>query len=704
MNFPVFISCSKGLVSILEKELKTLGFVTQERTLLGVSGEASLATIYQICIWSRIANRVLVTLFSGQVAQPETIQNLCYHFPWQTVFSAEKTFSVVFHGTSKYIRNTMYGAQVVKDGIADYFRKFQNQRPHVSKVTPDISLHAYLSQDKLTVSLDMTGYSLHQRGYRLDSGAAPLKENVAAALLMQANWPEYAQKGYGLQDPFCGSGTIVIEAALMAANIAPGLLRNDQALIHWVQHQPTLWEKLRTQALALVTPYQGALCGSDSDARILIKAKQNAERAGVQKLITWKHLDMSDSTPLAKQGLLICNPPYGERLEEIKTLIPLYQKLGAVLYQNYRGWEAAVLTSEVMLAKAIGLRSHQQHTFFNGAIECKLYHFSLNASNRLKGEDTGGLSESAQMFANRLQKNWAHLKKWAKLKNIQAYRVYDADLPNYAYAIDIYADYVVLQEYKAPTSIPQHKIIQHNLDAFQVIPKILGIDPKKLVIKQRQRQKGLAQYEKIDQKKQYIEIIEGTARFYVNLQDYLDTGLFLDHRPLRLSFATMPALRHAKFLNLFCYTATVSVHAALNQAYTTNVDLSRTYLAWAEQNFKLNHLALNQHQFIQADVLVWLKQSRDKFDVIFLDPPSFSNSKRMNGVLDIQKDHVNLIDHAMQLLVAHGILYFSTNLRSFQLDEVLSTRYKISDITFQTIDQDFKRQPKIHRVFTIQHQ
>ena len=702
MNFPIFVSCPRGLVNLLEEEVQALGLAITERSSFGVSGEASLTLIYQLCIWSRLANRIHVILFSGQVSRPETIQQLCYQYPWQTVFSAEKTFSVSFHGSSPNIRNTMFGAQLVKDGIVDYFRKAQQKRPQVDRVRPDITIQAHLAQDTLNVSLDVTGYSLHQRGYRLEAGQAPLKENMAAALLMRANWPKLMREGYALQDPFCGSGTIVIEAAMMAANIAPGLIRDDQSLHHWSQHQNSLWNKLRAQALAMITPYHGSLHGSDHDQRILNKARMNAERAGVQKMIAWEPLDIKACLAAASQGLVICNPPYGERLEEVKALIPVYQQLGVMLYKHYQGWEAAILTSEIVLAKALGLRSHQQHGFYNGAIECKLYHISLNANNRLKGEDSDSLSPSAHMFANRLQKNWQHLRKWAKLKNIQAYRVYDADLPDYAYAIDIYADYVVLQEYKAPKSIPEHKIMRHNLDAFQVIPGILGIDASHLIVKQRQRQKGTAQYEKISQENQYLTISEGRAKFKVNLQDYLDTGLFLDHRCLRLSFASMPETQQTRFLNLFCYTATASVHAALNGAKTTNVDLSKTYLSWAEENFKLNHLSLSAHQFIQADVLMWLKQVQQQFEVIFLDPPSFSNSKRMEGILDIQRDYVRLIDAAMRLLSPGGILYFSTNLKTFHWDEALDQRYNVREITAQTIDQDFKRQPKIHRVFKLQ--
>jgi 23S rRNA (guanine2445-N2)-methyltransferase / 23S rRNA (guanine2069-N7)-methyltransferase len=309
------------------------------------------------------------------------------------------------------------------------------------------------------------------------------------------------------------------------------------------------------------------------------------------------------------------------------------------------------------------------------------------------------LSSNAQMLLNRLEKNHNHLQKWAKKKHISCYRVYDADLPEYAYAIDLYNDYAVLQEYAAPSSIPVHKAEKRSLEVMQIVPRALGLDPGKLVVKKRKQQKGSDQYQKMDQTRHTMIVSEGQAKFKVNLYDYLDTGLFLDHRPMRLRFAELkPGTR---FLNCFCYTASASVHAALAGALTTNVDLSNTYLRWAEDNFRLNHLDLSKHQFIQFDCREWMKITRDRFDVIFLDPPSFSNSKRMTDTLDIQRDHVSLVNAAMRLLNPDGVLYLSTNFRQFKLDPQLEEKYAVVDISSQTIDQDFKRNNKIHHCFKI---
>lgn len=700
MKMSLFVSCPKGLEYLLEEEVKALGLNVTRVSPQGVYGEASLAVIYLLCLWSRLANRVQVILFSGQARNEQMIYALCHQFPWQTLFSSDKTFAIQFHGLSTSIRNAMFGAQVVKDAVVDHFRKLDGSRPSIDRENPQIVLHAHLKQDELTVSFDVAGYSLHQRGYRTQAGAAPIKENIAAAMLVRARWPQYAEEGFALHDPFCGSGTIVIEAAMMAAHIAPGLLRDDQSLHHWVQHQPSLWEKLRAQALQEVKPVAHKLHGTDQDPVQITMAIANAARAGVGGLVAFTAQPLAECTPPHEKGLLICNPPYGERLGNVISLVPHYQALGQIVHAHYQGWQAAILTSTPLLAKATGLRSTKQYTLYNGAIECKLYCMTINASNQLKRGSANGLSDHAQMFANRLEKNAKHLQKWAKRNQISCYRVYDADLPEYAYAIDRYNDHVVLQEYAPPASIPEHKAEKRRLDVLQVVPQILGVSPDNLIVKQRKQQKGTNQYHKMNETRHAMVVNEGAALFKVNLHDYLDTGLFLDHRPLRMRFNTLS--KGTRFLNCFCYTGTASVHAALAGALTTNVDLSNTYLKWAEDNFRLNHIDMRRHQFIHDDCLAWLERTRDRFDVIFLDPPSFSNSKRMTETLDIQRDQETLIELAMGVLATGGKLYFSTNRRHFKLSPNLLETYSIKDMTEESIDDDFKQNHRIHHCFLIQ--
>lgn len=699
MQYPLFISCPKGLEYLLEAELRTLGLQVERVSPQGVFGSAPLAILYRICLWSRIANRVQLILFSGLVSEESFIHKLCFDFPWQTVFGVEKTLFVSFHGTNEKIRNTMYGAQLIKDGVVDHFRKMTGNRPDVERHEADIHLHAYLKKETLTVSLDLVGASLHQRGYRKEAGEAPIKENVAAALLIRANWPTLCEQGYAFHDPFCGAGTFVIEAGMMAANLAPGLLREMYAFTHWVKHDESLWGRTKQEALSSVKAVSVKITGSDADAAAIKMAEANAERAGAASLVSFEAKDLSECRASAEHGLLICNPPYGERLGETAPLLSTYETLGRVSAEHYAGWEAAVLTANASLAKAIGLRSHKQYTVYNGQLLCHLYLFHLDASNRYKGVDAAAPDSSVGMLMNRLLKNDAHLAKWAKRKEISAYRVYDADLPEYAFALDRYNEYVVLQEYAPPKSVSPHLAEKRRMMMMQAVTHALKVPADKIVFKERKPQKGLSQYQKLSEKKEKILVQEGPVRFWVNLFDYLDTGLFLDHRPLRLQFEKLKP--GSRFLNLFCYTATASVHAALAGAMTTNVDLSKTYLMWAKANFEANGIKSSEHQFVHFDVKKWMLLSKHQYDVIFLDPPSFSNSKRMEDNLDIQRDHVDLIDAAMKLLAKDGTLYFSTNLKRFKLDEALKTRYRVQDISKQTIDEDFKRNTRVHQCYKL---
>lgn len=699
MIFPLFISCPKGLEYLLEDELKALGLQITRVSPHGVYGEGSLTMVYQLCLWSRLANRVQLILFQGHASDQHMLYQLCHDFPWQTVFSADKTIAIAFHGTSLAIRNTMFGAQVVKDGLVDHYREQHGLRPVIDRENPQIRLHAYLKNDMLTVSFDLTGYSMHQRGYRAQAGVAPIKENIAAAMLMRMKWPKLAEEGFVMHDPFCGAGTLVIEAVMMASKMAPGLLRQDQSLQYWAHHDALLWESQRAQALQQIKP-MGPICsGADSCEESIAMARENAELAGVASLVSWNVCSFSEGRPLGKKGLLICNPPYGERLGDESSLMPLYQSLGGTLHAHYQGWQAAILTSNPGLARAMGLRIDKQYSLYNGALECKLYCIHLNETNQLKQVEAGVLSAEAKEFENRFRKNVAHLQKWAKRNQINCYRMYDADLPSYAYAIDCYDHDVVLQEYAAPVEIPAHKVERRRQEVLQIVPNVLGIDPQHVIVKQRKRQKGLNQYEKMNQVQRTMVVHEGSARLLVNLHDYLDTGLFLDHRLLRLRFGKLPP--GTRFLNCFSYTASASVHAALAGAFTTNVDLSNTYLRWGEENFRINDLDTSRHQFIQYDCLSWLKVTRDRFDVIFLDPPSFSNSKSMTETLDIQRDHVLLIHAAMSLLNPGGTLYFSTNLRHFKLSLELKTSYVVRDISGETIDLDFKRNHRIHQCYVV---
>ena len=307
----------------------------------------------------------------------------------------------------------------------------------------------------------------------------------------------------------------------------------------------------------------------------------------------------------------------------------------------------------------------------------------------------------AEDFANRLLKNMKRLDKWAKRENIQCYRLYDADLPEYNVAIDRYNEYLIIQEYRAPKEIDAQKVRRRFLDIVSTTRYLLDLTDDQLIIKVRERQKGRQQYEKLDSKKQRLVVQEGPAKIIVNLQDYLDTGLFLDHRPTRLRIGNMA--KGKDFLNLFCYTATASIHAALGGAKsTTSVDMSNTYLSWGQENFAENGIKGN-HEFIQQDCIKWLQHAHEMYDLIFIDPPTFSNSKRMSDVFDVQDDHVALLTSASERVNPNGEIIFSNNKRGFKLDieAIKALGFYVKDISKASIPEDFKGNEKIHQCWLL---
>ena len=723
----LILTCPKGLEALLAQEAGGLGLEEVREQPAALRGRGSLEVAYRLCLWSRLANRVLLVLARTPVSDAESLYAAVHALDWSEHLAANGSLAVEFSGRGAGIDNSHFGALKVKDAIVDQLRARFGQRPDIDKVNPQVRVHAHLERGELVLSLDLSGHSLHQRGYRLQQGAAPLKENLAAAILIRAGWPERAARGEALSDPMCGVGTFLVEAGMMAADLAPNLKREQWGFSHWLGHVPALWKKLhdeaRERAAAGLAKTPLWIRGYEADPRLIQPARNNIERAGLADWVKIYQGELATFAPRPDQGqtgLVVCNPPYGERLGDEASLLYLYQHLGERLRQQCAGWDAAVFTGAPELGKRMGIRSHKQYAFWNGALPCKLLLFRVTADQFVTGErgerraaeaageapapsqasEPARLSEGGQMFANRLQKNLKQLGKWAKKAGVECYRLYDADMPEYAVAVDLYRDWVHVQEYAAPRSIDPQKAQTRLLDALAAIPVALGISSDKVVIKRRERQSGTRQYERQDQQGRFMEVSEGGVKLLVNLTDYLDTGLFLDHRPLRLRIQREAAGK--RFLNLFCYTATATVHAARGGARsTTSVDLSKTYLDWARRNLALNGFS-DKQRLEQGNVMQWLAEDRGEYDLIFIDPPTFSNSKRMEGVFDVQRDQVELIDLAMARLAPGGVLYFSNNFRKFVLDEGLQARYRVEEISEQTLDPDFVRNPKIHRAWMIQ--
>lgn len=712
-----FATCPKGMEGLLAAELLALGAQQARETVAGVYFEGALVTGYRACLWSRLANRILLPLtrFPGQDA--DALYQGLQQVDWAAIMRPEQTFSIDFSGESTAIRNTQFGAQRSKDAIVDWFQQRVGRRPSVERRDPDLRFNVRLTRQGIMLALDMAGGSLHQRGYRLQAGAAPLKENLAAAILLRADWPGMAARGGALIDPMCGAGTLLLEGAMMAADIAPGLRRRHYGFERWQGHNAAQWQALVSDARGRAEHGLRAtlpeIRGYDADPQVVRRAQENIARAGLEAVVrvsckSLAELKKPTHKPLP-QGLLVCNPPYGERLGEKASLQYLYRQLGETMLREFPGWQAAVFTADNELGRATGLRSHKQYKLWNGALASAVLLFDLG-DNRLSDQPPGpaaataaaaepatapALTPGAEMFGNRLRKNRRRLANWVKREGIDCYRVYDADMPEYAVAVDIYGEQVHVAEYQAPRDVDPEAAAQRLAEVKAALPQALAVAPDAVVYKTRQRQRGDEQYRKQADSGEMLTVREGRARLLVNLRDYLDTGLFLDHRPLRLRLAREAAGKD--FLNLFCYTGSATVHAALGGARsTTSVDLSNTYLGWLRKNLAHNGLDESRNRLVRADCSEWLESCEQQFDLVLLDPPSFSNSKKLSDSFDVQRDHAALLGAAMGVLRPGGVLYFSNNRRGFRLDPSVQEAWDCVDISRETLDPDFQRNPRIH--------
>ncbi|MBN3253395.1 bifunctional 23S rRNA (guanine(2069)-N(7))-methyltransferase RlmK/23S rRNA (guanine(2445)-N(2))-methyltransferase RlmL [Pectobacterium brasiliense] len=697
----LFASTARGLEELLKSELESLGAQSCAVVQGGVHFEGDNRLLYQSLLWSRLASRILLPLNEFKVHSDLDLYLGVQAIDWSTIFSIDKTFAVHFTGTNEDIRNSQYGALKVKDAIVDSFTRKTGQRPDVAKQQPDIRVNVFLQRDTASVSLDLSGDGLHQRGYRDLAGLAPLKENLAAAIVLRSGW----KSGTPLVDPMCGSGTLLIEAAMIAADRAPGLHRTHWGFNAWLKHDAELWREITTEAQQRanqgVQTTTSRFFGSDNDRRVIEIAKANARRAGVAELISFDVRDaaqLKNPLPEGPKGTVVSNPPYGERLESEPALIALHNMLGRKMKSDFGGWQLSLFSASPELLSCLQLRAERQFKAKNGPLDCVQKNYQLAET---QGESAGQIAED---FANRLRKNLRKLEKWAKQQGIECYRLYDADLPEYNVAVDRYGSWVVVQEYAPPKTIDAQKARQRLFDVINATLSVLELPSNRLVLKTRERQKGKNQYEKLAQKGDFLLMEEFGAKLWVNLTDYLDTGLFLDHRIARKMLGEMS--RGKDFLNLFAYTGTASVHAGLGGARsTTTVDMSRTYLEWAEKNLRVNGLTGRQHRLIQADCLSWLHNASEQFDVIFIDPPTFSNSKRMEESFDVQRDHLALMKDLKRLLRRGGTIMFSNNKRGFQMDSAGLTALGLNakEITAQTQSQDFARNRQIHNCWLLTH-
>jgi len=765
------LNCASGFEVLLFDEVRSLlsqkfldqSFAIKQRSS-GVELKAPLVAAYYLCLWSLIAEQVLVKLAAISLHEKE--QSACRDYlyqktkdiPWEQFFSVDSLFKIEATGKQAVFHDGRFAALVCKDAIADRFRFHFEKRPSVARENPDVIVQLYGEGNNFQLYFNISGERLHKRGYRQASLDAPLRETLAAALLRKMNWHEqYQQLSYFL-DPCCGSGTLAIEALMVAADIAPNLLRAEDLDRSFAFEKLYFYQK--NIGLALINEAQQRkqdgiaafqesglkIRGYDSNMQAIKIANENLalldlsafvhfERRSFHQIRALSSASSSVRADVASKdkGMLLCNPPYGERLQEADELKYLYRFLGERARQLFSHWIIGVICSQVELLDALALKNYQQSRFYNGNLNCIFRYAELNPVNEnktiahmdnsnkenyfleklyeLKAQNNDATIESeleidlrALDFKNRLLKNLRKLSPWINRQGIQNFRLYDADMPEFNAAIDCYHSwqgaFLVIAEYAAPKSIDEAVAKERFTLLVQTVRKVFSLQREHVFIKTRFRQKGNTQYlNKSDAKKRedkkkkgtrYLNVQENGLNFLINPIDYLDIGLFIDHRRVRKLIQN--EVKGKRFLNLYAYTGSASVYAAAGGAKTSlSVDLSENYLKWARMNLLANGFSLESHNTHKADTLQYLQNSKEQFDIIFIDPPTFSNSKKKNLNFDVQSDHEALIKLAMARLDGAGKLYFSTNYRSFVFSQQLSERFQVEEITEKTVSPDFSR-------------
>ncbi|MEB3766158.1 bifunctional 23S rRNA (guanine(2069)-N(7))-methyltransferase RlmK/23S rRNA (guanine(2445)-N(2))-methyltransferase RlmL [Acinetobacter sp. MD2] len=720
-----WVTCADGLELLLEDEIAQLGAKTVERKPGRLIIEGTLETAYRICMWSRLASRVVKPILEHPIPfshdardVAEELYEGAINFDWSLIFAPQSTFAIRLHVDREIKVNSQFATLRAKDGVVDSFMEAVGKRPSIDTKQPEITLFIAAGKTAHTYCLDLSGDSLHKRGYRRYMTDAPIKENLAAAILHKAKLHE--RQPEIVFDPMCGSGTFIIESLMILTDRAPGLVRRF-GFNGWHGHDHELWMNIKAEAAAR---HEAALektlpqfYAFDADWEAVKATKQNIIAAGFEQLLDqiqleertladWPEFDHS------KSAFVVTNPPYGERLGEKASNRALYLGLSALLQKNFANQYAAIIAAQIEQADVLAFNAPETLRLMNGKLPIYIRLGQVkpvaNSQPFLANwqPQTFDEIEGAQDFTNRLQKNLQALKKWAVKENIYCLRLYDADLPDFNVAVDLYGDRLHVQEYAPPKTIDPEKAKKRFNLALAAIRAVTGLSRDAIFIKTRARQEGKNQYTKQSTASKRFIVQEGKAKILVNLTDYLDTGLFLDHRQMRLRIAAEVKGKH--FLNLYSYTSTASLHAALGgAASTTSVDLSNTYINWSKENFVLNGLTVDhpdeQHMFFTGDCFDWLKEGHEQYDMIFIDPPTFSNSKKFYGTFDVQRDHVSLLKRAMNRLSADGVVYFSNNYRGFEMDEEIEAMFDVVEITNETIGLDFKRNQKIHRAWKIKH-
>jgi 23S rRNA (guanine2445-N2)-methyltransferase / 23S rRNA (guanine2069-N7)-methyltransferase len=731
----IIAACAFGLESVVVHELEDLGFAAKPLSTGRVHFRGDLAAVAAANLWLRSADRVLIRVGSFEASDFDALYERTRALPWEKWIASDAGFPVNGRSVRSQLSSVPACQRCVKKAIVERLRTAHGTQ-HLPETEAEVIVEVALLDNVASLTIDTSGDGLHKRGYRPMVGEAALKETLAAGLVLLSAW----RPNRPLVDPFCGTGTIAIEAAMIGRRIAPGLLRSFDAEF-WPSFSRELWAEQRELARSKATGNLGyAIHASDIDPRALDIARRSAAIAGVDRLVHFHQRPFERLSSKVEYGSIITNPPYGVRLGDPEEIERLYRTLPLVL-RGLPTWSFHILTARQDLEYLVGQEATRRRKLFNSQIECTYFMFwgprppreepaSESADESAGGELAdavaaegaepmqpaadgqevmpafGGLRARDEReladFRSCLEKNVRHLRKYPA-QGVTCFRIYERDQVDVPLIIDNYEGHIHVAEYEREHS----RTLAQQADWYdavrRIISEVVQVSPESVYIKEKHRQRGLTQHEKVAQAGNTLTVQEDGLRFEVNLSDYIDTGLFLDHRLTRSLVRDQAA--GARFLNLFCYTGSFSVYAAAGRdgrgaASTTSVDLSNTYLEWTQRNLSLNRLWPGPHRLVRADVLEFLRGHRpgNHYDLAVVDPPTFSNSKRTEEDWEVAVGHREVIALLTPLMSQGGVIYFSTNYRRFKLDEAALSDLGITwkEVSNRTVPPEY-RNKRIHR-------